>query len=56
MSNTLYCYHCRTHHAQDQMRLVVSKSGKRWRCIKSINIAKKVKMERNVQCALANKS
>lgn len=39
MSSTLYCYHCRTHHARGDMRLVVSRTGKRWRCLRSIKLA-----------------
>ena len=31
-----YCYHCRTHHPRNEMRLMVIKTGKRWRCIRSI--------------------
>jgi len=31
-----YCYHCRMHHPRDEMRLIVTKTGKRWRCIRSI--------------------
>ena len=37
MSDELtYCYHCRTHHPRSEMRLMVTKTGKRWRCIRSI--------------------
>ena len=36
MLDKVYCYHCRSYHAQDEVRLVESKSGKRWRCLKSI--------------------
>jgi hypothetical protein len=31
-----YCYHCRMHHPRNEMRLIVTKTGKRWRCIRSI--------------------
>lgn len=31
-----YCYHCRSHHPRNEMRLIVTKTGKRWRCIRSI--------------------
>ena len=31
-----YCYHCRTHHPRDEMRRLVTKTGTRWRCIRSI--------------------
>ena len=46
MSTTLYCYHCRTYHARDAMRLLVSKTGKRWRCIRSIELARRAVAER----------
>ena len=40
MSETIYCYHCRVHHPAPEMRQIETKSGKRWRCIKSIVAAK----------------
>ena len=40
MSTTIYCYHCRTSHPKEDMRQVVTKTGKRWRCIHSIRAAK----------------
>lgn len=33
---TAYCYHCGRHHPLEEMRHVVTRSGKRWRCIRSI--------------------
>ena len=39
MSDTVYCYHCRAQHPRTEMRLIVSKTGKRWRCINSIKAA-----------------
>lgn len=36
MADTLFCYHCRTHHPKEEMRQIETKGGKRWRCIKSI--------------------
>ncbi len=41
MSDTIYCYHCRTYHPKDQMRQLETKTGKRWRCIKSIEATKR---------------
>lgn len=35
-NESTYCYHCRTHHPREEMRLIVTKTGKRWRCIRSI--------------------
>lgn len=46
MSDTIYCYHCRTRHPKEEMRQVESKGIKRWRCKKSILGAKKSAAER----------
>ena len=40
MSETAFCYHCGTHHLIDEMRQILTKNGKRWRCIKSIEATK----------------
>ena len=40
MSQTAYCYHCVKHHPIEEMRLLVTKTGKRWRCLKSIEATK----------------
>ena len=40
MSKTAFCYHCGIHHPVDEMRQILTKSGKRWRCIKSIEATK----------------
>lgn len=40
MSQTAYCYHCVKHHPIEEMRLLVTKTGKRWRCLKSIQATK----------------
>jgi hypothetical protein len=40
-SETKFCYHCRAHHPADEMRLIETKTGKRWRCIKSIQATQK---------------
>ena len=39
MPTTIYCYHCHVPHTRDEMRLVVTKTGKRWRCERSIKSA-----------------
>jgi hydrogenase maturation factor len=36
MSETAFCYHCGTYHAVEEMRQTLTKAGKRWRCIRSI--------------------
>ena len=38
--STAYCYHCGRHHPIEEMRQLVTKTGKRWRCIKSIEATK----------------
>ena len=40
MSETAFCYHCGTHHPIEEMRQILTKSGKRWRCIKSIDVTR----------------
>lgn len=44
---TRYCYHCRTHHPVEEMKLIVTKTGSRWRCIKSIQAVKRSREERD---------
>lgn len=39
MSDTMFCYCCRVHHARDQMRLFPTRQGNRWRCVRSIDAA-----------------
>ena len=46
-AETAYCYHCGKHHPIEEMRQVVTKGGKRWRCIKSIEATKKPTAERD---------
>ncbi|HEX5392273.1 MAG TPA: hypothetical protein VFW68_03275 [Rhodocyclaceae bacterium] len=46
MSDTIYCYHCRTRHPKEEMRQVATKGVKRWRCKKSILGARKSAEER----------
>jgi len=40
MSESAFCYHCGTYHRIEEMRQISTKSGKRWRCIKSIDLTK----------------
>jgi len=56
---TRYCYHCRTHHPVEEMKLLVTKTGSRWRCIKSIEAVKRSKEERDAygrQVSAANQA
>jgi hypothetical protein len=47
MSDTEYCYHCGTRHPRTEMRQIETKTGKRWRCIKSIEATKRSTAERD---------
>jgi hypothetical protein len=47
MSDTIFCYHCRLPHPKSEMRLLVTKTGKRWRCLKSIRATKRSVAERD---------
>ena len=47
MPQTAYCHHCGSHQPLEKMRLVVTKGGKRWRCIESIAASKNGRLERD---------
>ena len=47
MSDTLFCYCCRTHHPKEQMRRFATRSGERWRCLRSIEAARAKPGERD---------
>ncbi|RIX43041.1 MAG: hypothetical protein D3M94_17475 [Rhodocyclales bacterium GT-UBC] len=47
MTEMLFCYCCRVHHAKDQMRPFLTKQGYRWRCIRSIEAAASSKDSRD---------
>jgi len=44
---TRFCSHCGKQHPEDEMRQVATKSGRKWRCIMSIEAAKKTAAERD---------
>jgi hypothetical protein len=46
MPQTAYCYHCGTHHPKEEMRQILTKGGKRWRCIRSIEASRQGLAER----------
>lgn len=50
--STAYCYHCGKHHPIEEMRQLTTKTGKRWRCIKSIEATK---ADRNTRDAFGKK-
>lgn len=47
MSENIYCYHCSRQHPKEEMRQIASKTGKKWRCIKSIEATKQGIAERD---------
>ena len=48
MTDTVFCYACRKHHPMSDVTLVQSKGGvKRWRCRKSIALARNSRDERD---------
>ena len=46
MPDTAFCYHCAIHHSKSEMRQILTKRGLLWRCVKSIEAAKKGREER----------
>jgi hypothetical protein len=46
-TETIYCYHCGRHHPANEMRQIASKTGKKWRCIQSIQATKKSAAQRD---------
>lgn len=46
MSDTVYCYHCGIRHPIGEARRIELKSGKRWRCIRSIEATRNSVPER----------
>jgi hypothetical protein len=46
MSETAFCYQCGIHHPIEEMREILTKSGKRLRCIKSIEASRQGRAER----------
>jgi hypothetical protein len=47
MTNTLFCYCCRVHHPKEQMRRYATRTGARWRCLRSIDAAAREASERD---------
>lgn len=39
MTIKVYCYHCMTYHRPESMRKIRTRTGERWRCIRSIEAA-----------------
>lgn len=47
MTTTRYCYHCGASHPEESMRLFITKTGRRWRCIRTIQATRKTEAERD---------
>ena len=47
MMNKIYCYHCMTYHLPENMRQIMTRTGLRWRCIRSIEAARNTAAERD---------
>lgn len=45
-AETLYCYHCSTQHPKTAMRQILTKTGRRWRCVKSIEATRQGRASR----------
>jgi hypothetical protein len=44
---TVYGYRCGRHHPREEMRQIETKGGKKWRCIRSIQVIKKSSAQRD---------
>jgi len=40
MTTKVYCYHCMTYHRPESMQKIMTRTGERWRCIRSIEAAR----------------
>ena len=47
MSDTVFCYHCRRHHPLAEVVLIETGKVKRWRCRKSLALARRGVGERD---------
>ncbi len=47
MSQMHFCYSCRIHHPAEEMRVIQTRAGRRWRCVRSIVAAKTSTAERD---------
>ena len=39
MMTKVYCYHCMTYHRPESMQKIMTRTGERWRCIRSVEAA-----------------
>ena len=47
MTESEFCYCCRVHHPRESMRLYPTRTGQRWRCLRSIEAAQRSASERD---------
>lgn len=47
MTDRAFCYHCRVHHPLEQMVVIETKTGPRWRCLKTLMAAQRSVEERD---------
>jgi hypothetical protein len=46
-SDKVFCYHCRSFHFPDEVRLIQTGNGRRWRCVKSIVASRASRAQRD---------
>ena len=47
MTDKVYCYHCRCLHFSDEVMLVQTANGRRWRCQKSMHLSQRSRAQRD---------
>lgn len=47
MTDKVYCYHCRCQHFSDEVMLVQTANGRRWRCRKSLRFGQRSQAQRD---------
>jgi hypothetical protein len=47
MTDKVYCYHCRCVHFSNEVMLVQTANGRRWRCEKSMRFSKRSRAQRD---------
>ena len=40
MTTKVYCYHCMTYHPPESMQKIMTRTGERWRCVRTIEAAR----------------
>jgi hypothetical protein len=47
MTRARHCYQCGKSHPEEEMLLIVTKAGRRWRCVRTIQASRKPEKERD---------